>query len=142
MARQSGGWPMLKTEGRRQRALSIRQPFVELILRRKKRAEFRSQPTRLRGRVWLYASKRPADHEPSWRKLGKTRTALPVGMIVGTVEIFDCRWDEREDSYAYVLRNPRRLRMPLVAINQPQPRFWIPRFRAVPERKAKSRRQA
>lgn len=41
-----------------QRALSIRQPFAELILRGAKLAEYRSKPTRVIGeRFWIYASK-------------------------------------------------------------------------------------
>jgi len=40
------------------RALSIRQPFAELILRGVKRIEYRSRPTRIIGeRFWIYASK-------------------------------------------------------------------------------------
>jgi ASCH domain len=38
------------------RALSIRQPFVEMILIGKKTAEFRSKKTHKRERVYLYAS--------------------------------------------------------------------------------------
>jgi hypothetical protein len=40
------------------RALSIRQPFAELILRGTKTIEYRSRPTRIIGeRFWIYASK-------------------------------------------------------------------------------------
>ena len=38
-------------------ALSIRQPYVEMILTRKKRIEYRSRRTHVRGRVYLYAGK-------------------------------------------------------------------------------------
>jgi hypothetical protein len=46
------------------RALSIRQPYGELILRGIKRIEYRSRPTRIIGeRFWIYASKgRAARH--------------------------------------------------------------------------------
>src|SRR6476620_11845188 len=41
------------------RALSIRQPYAELILRGIKRIEYRSRPTRIVGeRFWIYASKK------------------------------------------------------------------------------------
>ncbi|MGE3509812.1 MAG: ASCH domain-containing protein [Vicinamibacterales bacterium] len=113
----------------RDRAISIRQPDVELILRGIKQREYRSRPTTIRGRVLLYASLRPADWPQAWRKVGKKPGALPAGMIVGSVEITDCRWDDRVGHYAYVLERPRRLRPPLLAINQPQPCFWRPRFR-------------
>jgi hypothetical protein len=40
-------------------ALSIRQPFAELILRGIKTVELRTKPTRIIGeRFWIYASKR------------------------------------------------------------------------------------
>jgi hypothetical protein len=43
------------------RALSIRQPYAELILRGIKRIEYRSRPTRIVGeRFHIYASKKPA----------------------------------------------------------------------------------
>ena len=38
------------------RALSIRQPFAEMILRGKKKIEVRSFPTNVRGPMYLYAS--------------------------------------------------------------------------------------
>ncbi|PYQ88659.1 MAG: hypothetical protein DMG02_17325 [Acidobacteria bacterium] len=37
-------------QGRPTRAISIRQPYVELILRGKKTREFRSRPTNIRER--------------------------------------------------------------------------------------------
>jgi hypothetical protein len=110
------------------RAISIRQPWVELILRGKKTKEFRSQPTRIRGAVYLYAANRPADWAPGWRQAGCAPGELPTGCIVGTVEIVDCRWDEAERQYRYILQNPRRFARPKTALNQPAPRFWIPRF--------------
>ena len=42
-----------------ERAISIRQPWVEQILRRVKSREFRDFPTNIRERVYLYASLRP-----------------------------------------------------------------------------------
>lgn len=109
------------------RALSIRQPFVELILRGDKTKEFRSQPTNMRERVWLYASDRPHERQRSWMKVEKEPGELPTGLIPGSVEIVDCRPDKRYD-WAYMLANPKRLRTPRGVVNQPQPRFWIPQF--------------
>lgn len=41
-------------------ALSIRQPFVELILNGIKKIEYRSKPTKIIGqKFWIYASKTP-----------------------------------------------------------------------------------
>ena len=111
-----------------ERAISIRQPWVELILCGVKRAEFRSRPTRIRGRVYLYASLTPADAPAAWRRLSLKSGELPAGAILGSVEIADCRWSEREKAYAYLLRYPRRLIRPLYPRNKPQPAFWRPKL--------------
>src|SRR5690242_9631378 len=110
------------------RAISIRQPYVELILRGEKTREFRSRPTNIRERVWLYAALRPADGRSEWRKVGKNPGDLLTGAIVGTVEIIDCRWDGRMKCFAYVLKAPRRLTKPRKPAGQPTPCFWRPRF--------------
>jgi len=111
-----------------QRAISIRQPWVELILRGEKTAEYRSRSTKIRERVYLYASLTPADSPEDWDRLGKLPGELPTGAIVGTVQIVDCQWDEDEECFAYSLGNPRRLAKALVPKNQPQPGFWRPQF--------------
>lgn len=108
------------------RAISIRQPYVEQILRRMKTSEYRSIPTRIRERVWIYASLRPADDASAWRHVGREPGNLPVGRIVGSVEIVGCR--ERSNDFAYQLKRPRRLRRFLKPRNQPQPVFWRPKF--------------
>jgi hypothetical protein len=41
----------------KRRALSIRQPFAELIMRGKKDIEYRSRQTHIRERVFVYACK-------------------------------------------------------------------------------------
>jgi hypothetical protein len=96
------------------RALSIRQPFAELILRGIKRIEYRSQPTRIIGeRFYIYASRktwsggglrwpvRTADNIavpdvplPDWMieiaqqiKLIEPGAELPTGVIVGSAVI-------------------------------------------------------
>ncbi|MEZ5288334.1 MAG: ASCH domain-containing protein [Vicinamibacterales bacterium] len=111
------------------RAISIRQPWVEMILRGLKKNEFRSVPTNVRGRVYIYASLRPDEREPwAWTRLRTFPDRLPVGKIVGTVEIVGCRWDRRKGWGAYALARPKRLRRPRVARNQPNPIWWIPEF--------------
>jgi predicted transcriptional regulator len=107
------------------RALSIRQPFVELILTGRKTAEYRSKKTHKRERVYLYASKVVNDVEeyPYDRAL-----LLPRGLIVGSVDIVDC--EETKDGYAWMLKNPRRYKAPINAMGTPQPGFWFPRFEA------------
>ena len=105
-----------KTNGR---ATSIRQPCVELILRGKKKAEYRSRPTRIRERVYIYSSLTAAAQPDAWRKVGKEPGDLPIGAVLGSVEIVDCRWDQREQTYAHILKRPKRLPEPLISKNQP-----------------------
>jgi hypothetical protein len=105
------------------RAISIRQPYVELILRGEKREEYRSRPTNIRGRVYLYAAMKPGDRK-FWIQVRKEPGELPTKRIVGSVEIVDCR--PTKHGYTYFLANPRRLRTHLHPQNQPQPCFWRP----------------
>lgn len=109
------------------RAISIRQPYAEMILCGKKREEYRSHPTLIQERVYLYAALRPGDNS-DWQKLGKRPGELPTGMVIGTVEIKGCHRNPSRGCYAYVLRDPRRLRRPLLPKNQPLPCFWRPQF--------------
>lgn len=108
------------------RAISIRQPYVELILNGVKKNEYRDIPTRIRERVWIYASLSPADDARAWGLVGRERGSLPVGRIVGSVEIVGCR--KRGQGFAYPLARPRRIAKRLRHKNQPQPVFWRPKF--------------
>jgi hypothetical protein len=110
------------------RAISIRQPYVEQILRGLKKREYRSRRTNIRERVYLYASLRPAEWPSEWRKVKRKSGDLPVGIIARTVEIVDCRWDRRTGCYAYILRSPVRFRRKRFPRGQPTPCFWRPRF--------------
>lgn len=49
----------MKTQNR---ALSVRQPFAEQIMCGTKKIEYRSMPTKLRGRVYIYAAKHPGTY--------------------------------------------------------------------------------
>lgn len=133
----SGGTRMAKIS----RAISLRQPYVELILRGKKRIEYRSTPTRIRERVYLYAGLHPDDNPEAWDDVRASASDLPMGRIVGTVEIADCQKSkEFRGYYEYRLRGPKRLRRHLKATNQPQPRFWIPQFPKVRKSTARTSR--
>jgi len=98
------------------RALSIRQPYAELILRGIKRIEYRSRATQLVGeRFWIYASKGksqlkianpptrvvgdniepPGKALPPWmielaNGLQMFPHELPTGVIVGSAVIEKC----------------------------------------------------
>ena len=114
------------TQPRPVRAISIRQPYVELILRGRKRNEYRRRPTNIRERVFIYAALTPADDERAWGLAKATRGDLRTGAIIGSVEIVGCHWNGQE--YAYSLAKPRRLKRARYATNQPTPCFWRPKF--------------
>jgi len=72
------------------RALSIRQPYAEEILRGIKKIEYRSHRTRIIGEpFYIYASKEPGDPE-RFAQLGVKPGGLPTGVIVGIATISKC----------------------------------------------------
>ena len=110
-------------------ALGVRQPWVELILRGVKTIEVRSTDTRVRGTIYLYASKKfselPAALDAA-RRHGLDGGMLPAGLLVGSVEICQTRPARPHDSaascvpaallkaqFAWELRNPVRFLHPL-----------------------------
>ncbi len=113
------------TDTKPTRALSIRQPYVEMILRGIKKAEYRSRLTHIRERVYIYASLKPGD-ESYYKKLQVEPGTLPTGLILGTVEIVDCKYRILQGDYQWILANPKRLKTPIKPERQPQPGFFKP----------------
>ena len=114
------------------RALSVRQPYAELILRGEKRFEYRSRNTNIRERVWIYASLTDADDPKAWRAVGTPAGGLVNGRIIGSVVITGSK--ERTDGdFAWKLADPKSLDVPLEVTNHPQPGIWKPTIKAVPE---------
>lgn len=105
------------------RALSIRQPYVELILQGRKTIEYRSRATNVRERVYLYAGKLPGPAE-AFEEASLKWESLPMGLLVGSVEITGCAWGG--EWYEWRLARPRRLRRPLKPERKPQPSFFFP----------------
>jgi hypothetical protein len=97
--------------------LSVRQPWASLIASGVKDVENRTWPTKYRGAVLIHASQR-ADEISSddlERRFGvRLPPELPLGGIIGVVEIVDCvkphssKW-YAPDHYAFVLSNSRPL---------------------------------
>lgn len=103
------------------KALSLKQPFAELILQGKKKIEIRKWNTNFRGEFLIHASKRP-DQE-SMKKLGFKN--LPCGFIVGKATLVDVKQYKNEEemekdkalhlaswkwgNYGFVLKNPKRI---------------------------------
>lgn len=107
------------------RAVSIQQPFVEQILTGKKKYEYRSRPTKIRGRVFLYASLRPGAEE-RWKRTGYKPGDLPTGLIVGSVEVVDCVYFKADKIFGYKLMKPRRYKKPIKPKQQAQPCWFFP----------------
>ena len=84
-------------------ALSIKQPLVEQIFRGTKRFEYKSRPTTVRGRVYVYASLRPRPRG-EWRGLPFQPEDVPHGLVVGTVKIVGRRRLGASD-YAWRLKS-------------------------------------
>lgn len=108
------------------RALSIRQPHAEAIMRGVKTTEYRSGPTRIRGRIFIYASlgRYPKDEEAELMadyEIGDIACDdLPRGVIIGTVNLHDCEdgdWHVTEPERAKTLKKPT---------NHPQPVWFNP----------------
>lgn len=99
------------------RAISIRQPWAEMIMSGQKTTEYRSINTNIRGRVYVYASMKLDRYaDPIRRNV--------VGKIIGSVEIANSRW--RNGQYHWTLRNPKRLIRPISPKRHPQPVFFNP----------------
>jgi predicted transcriptional regulator len=78
------------------KALSLKQPFAELILGGKKTIELRKWNTHFRGEFLIHASKNP--DEESMKRFGFTN--LPTGSIVGRANLIDVKTYENEEEHA------------------------------------------
>ncbi len=69
------------------KALSMKQPWAELVLQGKKKIEIRKWKTNFRGDFLIHASKVPdAD---SMKSFGFSADSLPVGKILGKAKLVD-----------------------------------------------------
>lgn len=105
------------------RTLSIRQPYAEQIMQGIKKEEYRSIPTNVRGRVYIYASNTLDD--AGGKIKGIKNADLPRGVIIGSVEITDC-YGSKSEGYAWKLKNPERLSEHIKPVKQPQPVWFYP----------------
>ena len=103
------------------KALSIKQPFAELILQGRKKIELRKWNTKFRGEFYIHASKIPDDD--AMKKFGFED--LPCGYLVGKVELVDVKNYKNEEehrkddnlhlassfwgNYGFILENPKRI---------------------------------
>lgn len=106
------------------RALSIRQPYAENILKGTRKIEYRTRSTSIRERVYIYASHTPGPRE-EFESLGLLPGNLPTGVLVGTVEITGCTG--KPGDYEWCLARPKRLPKPVRPKKHPQP-AWFYQF--------------
>lgn len=106
-------------------ALAIQQPWAELILQGKKTIEIRSTMTNQRGRIYVYASRKPSQLPCALVAAAEHHLEieqLPKGVILGTVELIDARPATAADAVAacvtpellvnrqaWILQHPARL---------------------------------
>src|SRR5688500_5167231 len=108
------------------RALSIRQPHAEAIMRGVKKIEFRSGPTKIRERVYIYASLGryskgdEADMMDAYGLDDVSCDDLPRGVLIGTAELYDC------DGGDWHLKEPERAAKLLKPDKHPQPVWFNP----------------
>lgn len=110
-------------------ALSLRQPWAEEVMRGRKKIEYRSIPTNIRGRVYIYASLgrySKTDEEEFAADVGYDLDDLSRGVIVGTIEIHDCIYNRKNDDYEWMLRKPKRLAKPVKPMQKAQPVWFRP----------------
>ena len=114
---------------RDQIALGIKQPWAELILQGIKTLEIRSRPTSLRGRIYIYTSKKNAREDFALQAIKSHQLnpdQFPTGLLVGSVEIIGCRKTSAKDElascvpaeilsgcFAWELSQPQRFDEPL-----------------------------
>lgn len=108
------------------RALSIRQPHAEAVMRGVKTTEYRSGPTKSRGRIYIYASLgrySAGDEAEMMADYGIDVVScddLPRGVLIGTAELYDC------DDGEWYLRKPERAARKRKPKNHPQPVWFKP----------------
>lgn len=116
----------LGPEAKSMRALSIRQPFAEAIMRGTKTTEYRSSATKIRGRILIYASQtryteqEEADLLEEFSMDDVSANELPRGVIVGSVELYDSSEGE------WYLRAPQRATTVVEPTNHPNPVWFYP----------------
>jgi len=97
------------------RAITVHQPWAELIVRGEKDVENRSWRTHHRGPLLIHAGAR-ADGS-SFAEVGVSED-VDRGAIIGVVEVVDCRQDRtspwhEEGSWGWYLAGARRFRKPV-----------------------------
>ena len=118
------------------RALSIRQPYAELILRGLKTIEYRTRSTKIIGEpFYIYVPAKDGEPEawiqlePDPEKRVQLGIDLPTGVIVGTATIDRCIFcpaNGHAARYEWRLGAVARLDIPVKPVRKPQPVWFKP----------------
>jgi hypothetical protein len=87
-------------------ALAVQQPWAELLLRGVKTLEIRSTAARIRGPIYLYASRRLSslpDAAEAAARWGLSLSSLPQGVVVGAATLVEIRLARADDAAAACL---------------------------------------
>jgi hypothetical protein len=112
------------------KALSIRQPHAEAIMRGVKPIEYRSRSTNVRERIYIYAALgryTPEEEAEMMKMYGIEDVAcddLPRGVLVGTVDLWDCSGNEGD--FHWHVRHPERAAELVKPTQHPQPSWFNP----------------
>lgn len=87
------------------RALSVRQPWAELLAAGKKKVEYRTWKVAFRGDLLIVAS--ASRHDDACEDEGLDPAALAYGAAVCVVELW--KVTGADGDYAWHVRNPRRV---------------------------------
>ena len=93
-----------------------------------KTIEYRSFQTDVRGIVYIYASATRYDAKTEREiqaEVDLNLDALPRGVIVGTVEVYDCQRGS-DGNFERLFRSPSRLAKPLKPKRKPEPAWFFP----------------
>ena len=104
-------------------ALSVSQPYAELIMRGTKRIEYRKISTIKRERVYIFAKTFPGPAS-AYSRLGLRPQDLPGGVLLGTIEVIGCT--QIPSGFEWHLSNPQRLEQPLKPVRTPLPVWFYP----------------
>ncbi|HPC43396.1 MAG TPA: ASCH domain-containing protein [Spirochaetota bacterium] len=105
------------------KALSIRQPWAELIMLGIKDVENRSRATEYRGSLMIHAARTLDVSKEELKKYaeeyGFNPDMLIYGALIGTVEVINCTLKATRDwhykgQYGWYLTNPKRLEKPIM----------------------------
>lgn len=123
-------------------AFGIQQPWAELILRGIKTIEIRRLPVRPGGPIYLYSSKKASKASYAIRAArdhGLEFENLPRGVLVGTIEVIECRPATPQDvtaacvpedflhrMNAWVIGRATRLESPQPILNPPFGMWFYP----------------